>query len=415
MTEQQHQSQTQAKKSPDNIQYTDVIIVGAGPIGLSMARMLSGGELKVHIVEGQPEDTITNPAFDGREIAITHRTKEMMLNLDQWRHIEPENVHLLKRAEVYDGNSPFALGFDKPDSVRGKPIETLGYLLANHRIRKAAYDALKNEIANPTYLTTHFGKRVNAVNTNDEIAEVSLEDGTIIRGKLVLAADSRVSFMRKALGISADMHDFGRTVLVFGTTHTQSNQQTAHEGFYYGKTLAVLPLGEYKSSMVITVDNSQVARIKAMNKEELACEMNNWLNGRLGDITVTSDIHSYPLLGVHADKFYGNRCALIGDAAVGMHPVTAHGYNLGMESVAILGKLLIQAAQKGEDIANPRLLARYHVTHSTKTKAMYHGTNAIVKLYTDERPPARFVRRAGLRLSNSFAPVKRLITAQLTG
>lgn len=402
-----------------NIQYTDVIIVGAGPIGLSMARMLAGGELDVHIIEGQPQDKIANPDYDGREIAITHRTKEMMFDLDQWRHIEPENIHLLKRAEVYDGNSPFALGFDKPESVRGKPIETLGYLLSNHRIRKAAYDALSEELANPSYLTAHFGQRVQAVNTCDEYAEVSLTDSTgnqqIIRGRLVLAADSRVSFMRKALGISADMHDFGRTVLVFRTEHSFSNHETAHEGFYYGKTLAVLPLGEYQSSMVITVDNSQVPRIEAMSKAELASEMDNWLGGQLGDITVTSDIHSYPLLGVHADKFYGQRCALIGDAAVGMHPVTAHGYNLGMESVAILGKMLIQAAQKGEDIADPRLLARYHRQHSTKTKAMYHGTNAIVKLYTDERPLARSIRRVGLRLSDHIAPVKRLITAQLTG
>lgn len=406
---------TSANTNQNAIQQTDVIIVGAGPIGLSMARMLAGCELSVHIVEGQPQQSIANPDYDGREIAITHRTKEMMHDLDQWRHIDQQKIHFLKRAEVYDGNSPFAMGFDKPDTVRGKPIETLGYLLSNNRIRKAAYDALTHDEQTPHYLTTHFGQRVKSVTTSDECAQVTLENGTVINGRLVLAADSRVSFMRKALGISADMHDFGRTVLVFRTEHTLTNHETAHEGFYYGKTLAVLPLGGYESSMVITVDNSQVERINAMSKQELASEMSAWLDGRLGEITVTGDIHSYPLLGVHADKFYGKRSALIGDAAVGMHPVTAHGYNLGMESVAILGKLLIQAAQNGEDIANPQILARYHRIHSTKTRAMYHGTNAIVKLYTDERPLARSIRKVGLRLGNSFTPVKRLITAQLTG
>ncbi len=394
---------------------TDVITVGAGPIGLSMCQALKDSGLQVHLIEKQSHEQIANPQADGREIAITHRTKKLMQQLDQWRHIQPTHIYQLKRAEVYNGKSPFALSFDRPETVNGRPIETLGYLLSNHHIRQSAYQVLANQIEQDSFLTAMFEQTITDIDTNAEYAQVTLASGQVIRSQLVLGADSRVSFVRKALGISADMHDFGRTVLLFRCQHTISNQQTAHEGFYYGKTLAVLPVGEYESSMVITIDNSKINDILSLTQDQLAGEMMVWLNGCLGNMTVSSEIFQYPLLAVHADKFYGTRSALIGDSAVGMHPVTAHGYNLGMESVDILSQLICRAVAKQQDIASPQLLKAYHRKHNLKTRPLYHGTNSIVKLYTDERKPAKLIRHLGLRISDNLTPVKKLITAQLTG
>lgn len=397
------------------IQAYDVAIVGAGPIGLSMAQALSGTGLSIALIEKQSQANTQNPAPDGREIAITHRTKSIMQDLHQWQRIMDTDVHFLQRAEVYNGTSPFVLGFDKPERVHGKQIETLGYLVSNHNIRKAAYDALFDDFVRKN-ITTFFDTTITHIQTHHTHTTVQLSTGISIRTQLVIAADSRVSFMRKALGISSDMHDFGRTVMVFRTTHTKSNHQTAHEGFYYGsKTLAVLPLGEYQSSMVITIDNMQVDTIKSKNNEQLAAMLESWLGGRLGQMTVSSAIFDYPLLGVHARRFYAPRAALVGDAAVGMHPVTAHGYNLGMESVAILGDLITQAVLSSKDFADIGLLRRYSHTHSLKTRPMYHGTNAIVKLYTAENPAARAVRHLGLRFGQGFLPIKKIITDQLTG
>lgn len=392
----------------------DVIIVGAGPIGLSMCQALSGTGLKVALIEKQSEESIANPAFDGREIAITHRTRGIMQDLHQWQRLAEDEVHFLRRAEVYNGASDFALGFDKPKTMHGRAIETLGYLIGNWHIRRVAYEAVADKFGSQ-HLSVFFERHIKKVETNSQAVTVWLDDETQLRASLIIAADSRMSFMRKALGISADMHDFGRTVMVFRTTHTKSNLETAHEGFYYGKTLAVLPLGEYQSSMVITIDNAKVPALKAMNKQQLAAEMESWLGGSLGEMTVVSELYDYPLLGVHARSFYGQRSALIGDAAVGMHPVTAHGYNLGMEGVEILSRLLAKVAREGGDVGDEWLLRHYSHTHSLKTRAMYHGTNAIVKLYTTETPPARFVRHAALRVSQGFLPIKKLITGQLTG
>lgn len=410
-----HTASPPTNSAPPSPLNTDVIIIGAGPIGLSMCQALKDSRLKVHLIEKQSHQAIANPQYDGREIAITHRTKSIMKQLEQWRELDLDNIHHLKRAEVYNGQSLFALGFDKPEHVRGRPIETLGYLLSNSTIRQAAYDALRPELDNPSYLTAEFGQNIDKIRTTDDVAEVQLNDGRIIKGKLLIAADSRVSFTRKALGISADMQDFGRTVLVFRCRHSKSNHLTAHEGFYYGKTLAVLPLGEFESSLVITIANSKLASLHDLSSQALALEMSQWLDGRLGEMTVSSEIFSYPLLGVHANRFFAQRSALIGDAAVGMHPVTAHGYNLGMESVEILSQLIYKAVSRGQDIGNPSLLRQYHRKHSLKTRPMYHGTNALVKLYTDDRPPAKVARHVGLRVSNLLTPIKKVITAQLTG
>lgn len=391
----------------------DISIVGAGPIGLSMAQALARTGLKIALIERQSQDAIKHPNPDGREIAITHRTRAIMQDLHQWQRLDEDDIYFLKKAEVYNGNSPFALGFDKPKTAHGKPIDTLGYLISNHNIRQVAYDSLFDNFEQKT-ITPFFDEQIHKIEPSDSHYTLTLNNCQI-RTNLIIAADSRTSFMRKALGISADMHDFGRTVMVFRTTHTKSNNETAHEGFYYGKTLAVLPLGEYQSSMVITIDNSKVDDIKKMNSKQLAFEMQSWLGGRLGEMTVTSPIFDYPLLGVHARTFYGHRCAVIGDAAVGMHPVTAHGYNLGMESVELLSKQIIKAQQCGDDIASPKYLRHYSHTHSLKTLAMYHGTNAIVKLYTAETPAAKVLRHAGLRFGQGFLPIKKIITGQLTG
>jgi 2-polyprenyl-6-methoxyphenol hydroxylase-like FAD-dependent oxidoreductase len=120
------------------------------------------------------------------------------------------------------------------------------------------------------------------------------------------------------------------------------------------------------------------------------------------------------LVGVHATKFCAQRFALVGDAAVGMHPVTAHGYNLGLSGQEILAKEIIRAVAEDSDIGAPPLLERYQRKHMRTTKPMYHGTNEIVKFFTDDRLPARMARKVALRFANNVAPLRKVIQNKLT-
>lgn len=390
---------------------TDILIVGAGPAGLAFARQFKGSRLRLTVIEKSPLESIQNPAYDGREIALTHRSREIMQHLGMWQRIPENEIYRLRDAKVYNGTSDYSLHFPQPTQARGGATDRLGNLISNHNIRRAAYE----EVAQCENIELRCGVGVKSVQTTDTYAQVVLDNGEVLQAKLLVAADSRLSQTRRQLGISADMHDFGRTVIVFRTKHSISNQHTASECFFYGRTLALLPLEEHLTNCVITISNTKAHELLNLPPEELAKEAQKMLNGKLGDMEIAGSVHHYPLMGVHAKKFYGKRCALVGDAAVGMHPVTAHGYNLGLESVEILSQLILRADAKNQDIAAPDVLQMYDFKHQLHTRPLYHGTNAMVTFFTTETAPVKVLRDATLRISNHLPPLKKWISKQLTG
>ena len=216
------------------------------------------------------------------------------------------------------------------------------------------------------------------------------------------------------MGISADLHDFGRVCIVCRMQHQREHHGVAYECFFYGETLAVLPLSSHESSIVITVSSSKAERIMAMSTEEFNQHVEIQYSGKLGKMTLSSERHPYPLVAVWANSFTSERFAVIGDAAVGMHPVTAHGFNLGLRSQHILARLIRQAGMAGEDIGNSMLLKEYQSSHRRIARPIYMGTNAIVKIFTNDMPLHRLARKALLRFGNIFPPVRRKITQQLT-
>ena len=391
--------------------HSDILVVGAGPAGLSFAAELAGSGLKITLIEKSPLEILQNPPYDGREIALTHLSREIMQRLGMWDLIPKDEIYPLRDAKVLNGQSDYQLHFPQPTQARGEPADCLGYLISNHNIRKAAYEVV-SKLENVTILT---GTGVKEVKTSEDEAQIILENGEVLSDRLLLAADSRFSQTRRQLGISSDMHDYSRTMFVCRMKHTLSNQHTAYECFHYGRTIALLPLEEHLTNTVITVDSDKADTIKKMSPEELAASVKEQLKGRLGDMELVSTIHNYPLVGMIAQRFYGKRSALIGDAAVGMHPVTAHGFNLGLSSADLLAKLILEAEQRGQDIGAASLLEKYSTKHMLHAQPIYHGTNMLLKLFTNETAPAKILRGLVLRASNNFPPLKKLITKQLTG
>ena len=390
---------------------TDILIVGGGPAGLAFARQLKDSRLRVTIIEKAPLETLQNPLYDGREIALTHLSREIMQRLGMWQRIPENEIYRLRDAKVFNGTSNYTLHFPQPSKARGGETDRLGNLISNHNIRRAAYE----EVAECENVELRCGVGVKSVETNENRALVELENGDTITARLLIAADSRFSQTRRQLGIAADIHDFGRTVIVFRTKHTISNQHTASECFFYGRTLALLPLEEHLTNCVITITNTKAHELLDLSPEALTAEAQKMLNGRLGEMEIAGTVHHYPLVGAHASTFIGTRCALVGDAAVGMHPVTAHGWNLGLESTEILAKQVLQADAKGKDIASKDVLEMYNVKHQLHTRPLYHGTNAMVSFFTNDSAPAKLLRGAVLRVSNNLPPLKKLISKQLTG
>ena len=384
----------------------DIIIVGAGPAGLSFAQSLANTGLQIALIEKQSGQQLAAPEFDGRDIALTHLSVRILKELGIWERFEPDERPPIKEARVLDGTSPYCLNFDgKRDS-----IDALGFIVSNHVIRRALFDAVQT-LDNVEILTD---LSVTSVLTNDSETSVVLSDGQTIQSRLVVAADSRFSETRRMMGIAASMHDFGRVCVVSRMQHEKPHDGIAFECFHYGRTLAVLPLTSHRSSIVVTAPMDQRASIMETDDAQFSSDIQERFDNRYGDMQLVSKRFAYPLVGVHAAKFCAKRFALIGDAAVGMHPVTAHGYNLGLSGQEILAKEIIDAAAQGRDIGATSLLQKYQNKHMRTTRPMFHGTNEIVKFFTDDRAPAKLARSIALRLANRIPPIKRVIRNKLT-
>ena len=395
----------------------DIVIVGAGPSGLCLARSLSGQGLTIAVIEQQSLDAISNPAFDGREIALTQSSASAMKDLGLWQLIEPQAISQLRDAKILDGRSQFEMLIPHQLSK----YQELGWLISNHVIRKAAYDATQE--ANDLHhdITLIPGRKVIKVKTNLPMAGVVLDDETEISAKLVVAADNRFSTTRRMMGIAADMHDFGRNMLVCCMTHDTPHDHIAWEWFDYGQTLALLPMnpdpesGRYRSSVVITVASDEAEELMKLSPEAFSRNAKERFGNRLGEMDLVSTIHSYPLVSVYPKRLVGTRFATVGDAAVGMHPVTAHGFNFGLLGVQKLSKEILGAHRVGKDIGDQALLLRYERTHRLKTKPLFLMTRLITEIYTKESPPAKFLRKALLHVSEKLTPFKKSIALSLTG
>ncbi len=383
-----------------------VVIIGAGPAGLCFAKSLSSENVKIAIIEKSDEKILKNPPIDGRDIAITHLTYKSLNDLEIWDNIPADQVADLKGAKVQNGGEPYCIDFDHEDAG----TERLGYMVPNHLIRKAAYETVK-KLKNIDIITGVSADKLEI----DGKAQVTLSDGNILNADLIVAADSRFSGIRRKIGIPTAMTDFGRTVIVCEMKNELEHDGIAFERFNYGETLAVLPLADKKSSsIVITLSSDKADRFLNMPNKEFNEYVEDRFDHQLGKMELVGDKHPYPLVATYASKFYADRLALIGDAAVGMHPVTAHGFNLGVRSAITLTAEIKKYLDLGLDIGSSTMLKKYHRKHRRVTRPLYLGTNMIVKLYTSETKKAKMVRKLMLHLGNGIKPVKKMIMNQLT-
>ena len=384
----------------------DVIIVGAGPAGLSFACSLIDLNLKVLIVEKSTHPSIANPKPDGRETALTHNSLKILQKLGVWDLIDQSKVSPLKEAKVFDGDSDSLLNF----AANKSSIDALGYLIPNHLIRNALYTkASKSE-----NLTIINKLSVESVNTNLSSGKVSLSDGQIFESKLIVAADSRFSEIRRKMGIESIMKDFSKVMIITRVSHEKDHNQIALECFNYGHTLALLPLNGNISSVVLTVPTDEAGQMLKMDPEKFCKFASDGFNGSLGEMKQIGERFSYPLVGVYAQKFRSTRFALIGDAAVGMHPVTAHGFNLGLRGQDILSKSISKAFNTGRDIGSDDVLREFENKQIHLSRLMYFGTNGVVSLFTNDDAKAKKIRKLVLKFADRFPPIKSLITKHLT-
>ncbi|MDI6652486.1 5-demethoxyubiquinol-8 5-hydroxylase UbiM [Gluconobacter japonicus] len=386
----------------------DVIVAGGGPVGLACAISLARDGRKVCVVERSPLSVLADPPFDGREIALTHHASNWLKDTGAWGEIPVESICPMHTARIETGavGSPPLL-FDAP----AEGPDALGHLVANHLIRRALYRVA----ACTPGVEIRSGEGIETARHDARSASVTLTDGTKLNADLLVAADGRFSKLRDAAGIGAIVHDFGRSILVCRMHHPEPHAHTALQWFDEGQTIALLPIAPdgregASSSLVLTLPDEDIARLKALEPEAFNAEITERTHGRMGPMTLESPRCSYPLKAVYAHRFHAPRFALIGDAAVGMHPITAHGFNLGLKGQETLARAIHDGPG---DAGAPSVLAKFARTHRLATAPLFAATNAIATVYTRDEAPFLAARKLGLAVANRLLPFKSAVTNML--
>ncbi len=200
---------------------------------------------------------------------------------------------------------------------------------------------------------------------------------------------------------------------VFRMKHQIDNEKIASEYFHYSQTLAILPIKKNLSSIVVTLPNNQLKKFLLMNKQQLNNEIENNLKYKLGKMSLLGKKYTYPMITVFANEFYRDRCALIGDAAIGMHPVTAHGFNLNLRGLNMLSNQIDYALKRNRDIGGIEVLKLYENNLKKVALPIYLATNTLVKLYTSKKPLVKFARKSLLHIANNTWPIKNAIIDNL--
>ena len=212
--------------------------------------------------------------------------------------------------------------------------------------------------------------------------------------------------MRSKMGISAFTRDFNKNMIVCRMKHEKPHKNIAYEFFRYNQTQATLPYIKNQSGIVTTATKDLASILMKMDKKKFNKEMESRYNNFFGKMKLLGKRYSYPMVTTYTKKFISHRFAVIGDAAVGMHPVTAHGFNLGLKGLDILIDEIKAAIKNKSDIGLTDILKNYQYKLHRVAAPVYLATNSIINLYTSSILPAKLTRQFILRFVNTIKPVK---------
>lgn len=376
----------------------DVVIVGGGPVGLTLAASLASasGGLKVAICDRRAF-TVPN---DGRSSALAAGVTRVFESLGIWDDMLPESspITTMKVTDSGEGDlsRPLFLSFSG-DVVPGRPY---AHMVPN----RVVIGGLMKAVADKVDLLGEVS--VTGFYADKQKARLTLADGRELVAPLVVAADGKMSAIREMAGISTISHDYQQTGLVTTIAHEFEHDETAYEHFRPQGPLASLPLPGKRSSLVWTEKSAEAQRLKALSKEEQELAIESAMGSSLGKVEVLEPVQAYPLKLQIARSFTSERLALIGDAAHVVHPIAGQGLNLGLQDVAALAEVVIEAHRLGQDIGGADVLERYQRWRRMDTALMAVVTDVLTRLFSNDIAPVRAVRDFGLGVVDRLPLVK---------
>ena len=384
----------------------DVIILGGGLIGLTLAVALDRHGLSSLVVDPADPSTHLAPAFDGRATAIASASWRMLETIGIADRLEGEGCPI-RVIRVSDGLAPGGIVFEP-----GEGDDPLGIMVENRRLRQVLHEAAEAA----ERVTLMMPGRAGDVVRDGAGVRVALEDGRALAAPLLVGAEGRNSPMREAAGIPAARWRYDHSAIVVTVDHERDHENTAYEIFYPTGPFAILPmLPGTRSAIVWSVPAADAPAWSDLPDRAMAHEIEKRMGGFLGTVTLAGRRWTYPLGFHHAARMTAERLALAGDAAHGIHPIAGQGLNLGFRDVAALVQVLVEGARLGLDLGDAQLLSRYERWRSLDTLVVAASTDGLTRLFGIPGRTASSVRRFGMGLVQKLGPLKGQFMAEARG
>ena len=387
----------------------EVIVVGAGVTGLTIAALLAGGsqadELRITLLDASPR-----PEYEPRDdvglrvSAISIGSAALLDTLGAWPIVEATRVSAFDHMRVWDEaaspDGPSTLRFDADEFA----VPHLGFIVENGLLQHALLSVLDR-----TRVAFRFGTRLLSLEACGRGHEVILDDGERLYADLVIAADGAQSRVRKSAGIELSRHPYEQTAFVTHVETERPHCETAWQRFLRSGPIGLLPLADGRVSVVWTTTPDEARSATECSDEALGSMLSDATDTVLGELRVAGPRGAFPLAAQHAEQYVSHGIALIGDAAHTVHPLAGQGANLGLADAATLAEVILDAQSNGEYAADRPILRRYERARKGENAAMMHFMTGLNRLFASDSVLLGELRRAGMALFNRSGPVRQRI------
>ncbi len=383
----------------------DVIIIGGGIVGGTLACALGESGMHVALIEAREPVVRTEP--DPRVFAITRASERIFRSLAVWNAMTAQPVCTFTDMEVWDAGGDGVLHFDCAELAE----PCLGHILEPGVMLAALNDRLQGLESVRLFCPSTFA----SIEVTDERVAVTLDDGSCLAAALLAVADGARSPARAYLEIETRRHDYHQSSLVARVATGLPHANTAWQRFLPGGPLAFLPLADGACSIVWTLPDSEVERVGALDKPAFHDELGMAFDFRLGRIIDSGPREIWPLVRQHAARYVQERVALLGDAAHAIHPLAGQGVNLGLLDAVTLSEVVLADRHRGRDPGRMHTLRRYERWRRSDNQLMMTAMDGINQLFSNANLPATRLRNAGLSLVNRVGPVRHALMKHAMG
>lgn len=374
----------------------DIAIVGAGMVGAATACLLAAEGLSVRVIETRlPEPYAPEQPLDLRVSAISQASVALLTRAGAWQYLQQMRLCPYRRLETWELDG-FATRFDAVDL--GLP--QLGYIIENRLIQLALLKRMEDF---PT-IQIHTPAAVTSLRQSADDAVLTLDDGTELQARWVLACDGAESHTRRLAGIGVSRFEYRQHCMLINIDTDFAQEDITWQQFTPSGPRAFLPLPGRHGSLVWYDSPARIRALAAMSNEALAVEVRRHFPSCLGGFTVTAK-GSFPLVRRHANDYHAGRVVLLGDAAHTINPLAGQGVNLGFKDVACWAGLLGKAGAQWHELA---LAGRYEGRRRPDNLLMQSGMDLFYGVFSNEIGPLRLARNLALNLADKAGPLKEM-------